>query len=273
MIKFIKRAIVYCVFLVMVQPSHSTSLVMKMEDGRIILAADTKGDTLAEGRTGRHDYRNDYCKIAALGTVNVAVTGSADYHQTKLSDPVQEWSALEDARTSFRLHANNLEEVADDWGRRALAHYQAFYSANRARVTSLAALNRGGILIQGLFVGWDGGLPTAVVITVRLSQRLPSKASEMLTEKSFLARRDLPYSTNDHTLKLIEGDSKEKRAVAARWVTVSRKLPKSELDWRWVEFLIKSTSRYDETVGQYVDVLEVLPGGSVWLQNSSCPVH
>jgi hypothetical protein len=84
------------------------------------------------------------------------------------------------------------------------------------------------------------------------------------------SQRDLPYTTNDTTKKLIEGDPEQAKAVAKKWKKRSKKFPKSERDWRWLEFLVQATSDTDEAVGKEVDVLEIRRSGSTWLQNASC---
>jgi hypothetical protein len=213
-----------------------------------------------------------------LGNAGFAATGNSDYKSVGPGDPVPDWDALEDAKTSSALHKDNVVEMADDWGRRALIHYQIFNSVNPNRVTNFATVNDANILVEGVFAGWDSQRkPTYVVVRITLDQSQSlsgqSLSPKVVGNRYIFPQRDLPYTTNGVTQKLIEGDSKQKQAVAAEWKKASEKFRRSELDWRWIEFLVQSTSDYDETVGKEVDVLEVLPSGSNWLHNSSCSAH
>jgi hypothetical protein len=72
---------------------------------------------------------------------------------------------------------------------------------------------------------------------------------------------------------LVEGDSEHTRVIRKKWKKKSKTFPKSQRDWRWVEFLVESTSDDDKTVGKEADVLEVRQSGSTWLQNSGCPIR
>ncbi len=266
----IKVIIVCCLFLGLIAPTaHSTTVVAKLESHRIVLAADTRGETkLPAGQSANPDYHDDYCKIAVLGNVGFATTGTADYHKSDLRDSIADWSALEDARTSSALHKNNLVEMAEDWGSRALTHYQSFYSINPSRVQSLT--NSNNILILGLFAGWDKGLPILISVSIKIE---PSVLPHVVSDKTVLPQRDLPYATNAYTDQLIEGDPKQTVAIAEKWNQASKKFPKSELDWRWFEFLIQATSDQDQTVGKDADVLEIMPSGSHWLHTSGCSAH
>jgi hypothetical protein len=261
----LKSTIVCCLFWVFAAPlvAHSTTIVVKLEDRRIILVADTRAytDSLT---TTKQDFHNSICKIVALGNVGFAATGFPDYHKSQ-NDSMSNWSAWEDAKTYSALHKDNLVEMADDWGRAARKHYQILYSMDPSRVRRLATVSGGNILVQGLFAGWDTKrLPSLVSERITLDE---SASPSIVASRNIYAQRDLPYTTNDHTKKLIEGD------LAKKWKKTSKHFPKSERDWRWIEFLIQSTSEHDQTVGKDADVLEILPSGSDWLHKTSCPAY
>ena len=59
-------------------------------------------------------------------------------------------------------------------------------------------------------------------------------------------------------------------AFAKKWSEKSKQFPKSEIDWRQVEFLIKSTNAYDKTVGRDADVLEIRASRYSWLHRCAC---
>jgi hypothetical protein len=86
-----------------------------------------------------------------------------------------------------------------------------------------------------------------------------------------LPPRETPYTTNALTQELIEGNSDRTKSVAKKWQLASRKVAKRELDWRWVEFIIKSTHDYEDDVGERVNVVQIMPGHKAqWLQNLTC---
>jgi hypothetical protein len=268
----LKSTIVRCLFWVLATPlvAHSTTVVVKMENRRIILAADTRRDTKTLGQAAPN-YHDDYCKIVGLGNVGFAASGNSDYHRTQAGDSVPDWSAWDEAETSYASHKDSLVDMAESWGSSTITHYQIFYSVNPSRVKELAAVNPENVLIEGLFAGWDTkGLPILVTVVIKLGSLA---ISPVVGTKYVLPQRDLPYTSNQHTKDLIEEDATKMKAVAKKWKKTSKHFRKSEQDWRWVEFVVQSTSDYDETVGKKVDVLEILPFSSHWLHKSSCPAY
>jgi hypothetical protein len=259
--------------LVGISISHATTVVAKVESDRIILAADTRANVLKKSSNPKteHAFHDDVCKVVALGKFGFAATGYSDYKRVELGDMVSDWNANEDARTSYASHADSLLEMADDWGRRAIQHYSTFYLTAPDRVKTFARANDANILVQGVFAGWDtNGQPTLIFVRVTLDQ---TALPPIVGTRYVFPQRDLPYTTNGNTQKLIEGDPEQTRAIGKNWKKRSKKFPESQRDWRLVEFLVRSTSDIDETVGKDVDVLEVQPSGSTWLQNSSCSAH
>jgi hypothetical protein len=269
-LRLMSRPIALGMALVAVPVAESTTIVIKIESQRIILAADTRRETKSPGQTTNHEYHDDTCKVLAFGNVGFTVTGNADYHRLSINDVVPDWSAWDDANT-FSSYKDDLLGMARSWGRSALNHYRIFYASDPGRVASLAARNGAGILLQGLFIGWDTkGLPNFIAVTITLKQ---SGFPPIDGTWDAYAQRDLPYTTNDYTKQLIETDPKLIKASAKQWEKKSKGFPKPDRDWRWIEFLIQSTSEHDDGVGKDADVLEVLPSGSNWLHKSSCPAH
>jgi hypothetical protein len=266
---------VFCLFwgLVGARTTCATTVVAKLENQRIILAADTRGNALEKSSnpTTERAFHDDVCKIVALGKFGFAATGYSDYKRVELGDMVNDWSALEDARASYSSHADSLLEMADDWGRRAMQHYKTFYFVAPDRVKSLAGAGEANILVEGVFAGWDSkGQASLIFVIVALAQ---AALPPIIGTRYVLPRRDLPYTTNINTQKLVEGDSEHTRVIRKKWKKKSKTFPKSQRDWRWVEFLVESTSDDDKTVGKEADVLEVRQSGSTWLQNSGCPIR
>ncbi len=89
------------------------------------------------------------------------------------------------------------------------------------------------------------------------------------SNSQMLYYRQLPYTTHLITQQLIEGS----RAMVAanRWTSESMKILEDERNWRWLEFLIKTTHDYDQSVGEQVNVLEIpFDHQAKWLQNLTC---
>jgi hypothetical protein len=248
--------------------SSATSVVAKLEKHRIILAADTRQDRL--DAFSRHAFHDDGCKILPLGTSAVGVSGNMDYKRNDPADGVPDWDALSDASVAYSAHGRDLHALADDWARRGAIHYNTFYIFAPNRVRELARMNSERVLLDAFFVGWEG--PNAPIIIwekVYLDEKL---LPVVRTSSQKLSYRKLPYTTNFTTQQLIEGDSSRTKTITPKWKTESLKIASGERDWRSVEFLIKATGEYEESVGQKVDVLEVPLGGqAAWIQNLTCP--
>ena len=129
-------------------------------------------------------------------------------------------------------------------------------------------MNDHNILIVGMFVGFRGSEAMLVIEMVYLDehQLLP-----ILDKQAVLPTRKLPYTSNAITQDLIEGHSERKKTVDAAWVRKMKTMPPSKRSFRWIEFLIQETAKYDKAVGIRVNVLEVLPHQNPrWLQDFTC---
>jgi hypothetical protein len=249
--------------------TYATSVVASLGRQRIILEADTRADRLGPGFSGNvPHFRDDSCKIIPLGPTAVAVSGYRDYKRNVKTDPVSDWDALLDAKAAYAEQGYNLHEMAKDWARRSAGHFDSFYAAAPQRVRQLASGNPDHVLVDAFVVGWQGRIPLLYWEKVYLDERVssPIQMSEQL-----LPYRELPYTMNSVTQELIEGNSQRMRDAAAKWKEWSLTIPTNEHDWRWVEFLIKSTGSYEESVGQKVNVIQIPAGGQAeWLQNLTC---
>lgn len=250
---------------VAVSCAQATSIVFKVQDQRVVIAADTLADKLDVSSSALHE---DQCKIAPLGRAAFAVAGYSDYKRIDSSDQISDWDAISDAKAAQAAHGQDIQEAADDWAARAVQHYTTFFFSAPLRVRALANINPQHVLVIGAFVGWGGDKAARLIFEyVYLDDKAPIQSRRLI-----LPSRDLPYTTNAITQELIEGHSERTEAVATRWKTKLRKLPKAERVWRWLEFIITATSQWDKTVAGRVDVLEVDRDGHVhWLQNFTCP--
>ncbi len=243
----------------------ATSVVIRVSNQRITIAADALARRMYTTATGPYAA----CKIVSAGNAAFAVAGNIDYQKTDAGDTIAEWDARADARKAFELHPQALHVAAEDWATRAALHYSSFLAAQPARVRELAAANPQHVLVLGTFAGWDGqSAPTLIFEWVYLNLT----AGPAVETKSFvLSSRNLPYTTNATTQELIEGSSPRTIKTALDWRLLVDKFPQRQQRWRWLEFLIQSTSDYDQTVGRDVNVLELTPGRNPnWLQNYSC---
>jgi hypothetical protein len=264
------RLSLVCLFVcVAMSFAHATSVVANLGLKRIILAADTRGGRLELGDSPfSHNFHDDVCKIIPLGHTAVAVSGNQIYKRNVVTDPVPDWNALTDAEAAHAAYGDDLHEMAKDWARRSAAQYAVFYAVAPLRVKELASVNRENVLIDAFVVGWQGQVPTLYWEKVYLDENLPA---HIYTSEQLLPYRELPYTTNGTTQALFEGDSSRVEETAAQWRLTATRISAKELDWRWVEFLIRLTGSYDEGVGHDVNVIQIPVGGHAeWLQNCTC---
>lgn len=279
----IKRGGILLICCFVVPLAWATSVVAKVEKNRIILAADTRRKALSSGAANSRDFHDDYCKISALPKVGFAAAGYSDHtEKNDAGGVIWSWSASEDAQASYRLHLNNITEMADDWRTREVEIFSTLYVLHENLVKELAGADGKTPLVIGHFVGWDSeGRPTLILESIVLYQgpfslsnlaiAPPSSVlAPIVGYRTVLLERDLPYSTNNYTESLIEGDPALSSPVAKKWSEGAKRLSESERDWRWVEFLIRRTADHDEAVGKCVAVLEIQPSGTTWLQPQVC---
>lgn len=251
--------------------SLATTVVVKLETNKILIAADTRRSVLrlSPAATANQMFSDDRCKIVDLGKAGFAAMGNVNYEQVHADDAMASWDALADAKTSFAMQPKDLFEVASDWQERASAHFNLFSRFAPARVQDMASGSTNGVLVEGIFAGWDSkGAPIAIAEIITFEKTTLSIDGA----RQVWQFRESPYSLHPITQELIDGHTKRAQAAAKKWKKRLRKLPQSEQDWRQLEFIIQSTADYDEHVGKDVDVLEITSSGSSWLQKSACPV-
>jgi hypothetical protein len=246
-------------------PAFATSVVVHVDEKHITIAADDLATRMFTSDAGPYAA----CKIVPLGQAAFAVAGNIDYRKNDPADTLSDWDARADARTAFLHHIGDLGASAAEWANRAASHYSSFLSVQPARVRELAAANRQHVLVLGTFAGWDRQ-NEAIVIFKWVYLDLSSTPAIKI--RSFvLPSRTLPYTTNATTQDLIEGNSVRSTQLLTNWELASETFPSPERGWRWLEFLIQSTSDYDHTVGREVNVLDLTPHERAnWLQNYSC---
>jgi hypothetical protein len=256
----------HCVMLVILaMGAYATSVIVHVDDKHITIAADDLATRMFTSNSGPYAA----CKIVPLGQAAFAVAGNIDYKRNDPADTLSDWDARADARTAFLHHVGDLRATAAEWASRAALHYSLFLSAQPMRVRELARANRQRLLVLGTFAGWDRQ-NEAIVLFEWIYLDLSGTPAVRI--RSFvLPSRTLPYTTNATTQDLIEGNSVRSTHTLSDWQLASENFPSPERGWRWLEFLIQTTSDYDRTVGREVNVLDLTPHENAsWVQNYSC---
>ena len=215
----------------------------------------------------RNNYHDDVCKIIPLGRSALGVSGNPFYN-SGIFDLVPDWNALSEAKAAYALHSDNPHKMAEEWSRRAAAFYNWFDLIAPQRVRELASVNPEHVLIDAFVVSWENQVPVLYWELVYLDETVSPSVRTLELPQPY---QEMPYTTNATTRDLFEGDSQRTKDAAAQWKKMSLNIPAAELDWRWVEFIIKSTSSYDGSVGPDVNVIQIPVGGKAeWLQNLTC---
>src|ERR1017187_9923269 len=249
-----------CAAILGIPCAQATSIVIKLNEQRILIAADTLGIDAAGV------VHEDQCKIMSFGKAAFAAASISSFSSTMASGP--NWDAKSEAQSAYAAHSDDIEAAADDWRSRAERYFRGLVISERVRARSLVHDDPDHVLVVGAFAGWDShGAAELIIEAVRFEE--PDLANVQHLVQA-LRPRDLPYTTNIVTQELIEGKSARADAVRAEWHRKSKKLGTADQDLRWMEFLIAKTSEWAK-VGKKVDILEInRDGRSVWLQDVTC---
>jgi hypothetical protein len=249
----------------------ATTLVVKLETGRILLAADTRQERINPGSVAisRSAGGDERCKIRSFGSIGFALTGFIEYKGGESSSALPDWSANSDAADAFAKAGDNIREVAADWGQRAAAHFAVLNRVHPEWLKQLAGTNPQSLLQVAFFVGWDKQAPIFLLELVSFD---PSSASGIQVTEQSRPIGDAPFSTNAITQELIDGATDRAQHAADTWDAGSDGIATQDLGWRHVEFYIEKTAAYDDDVSSTVDVLAIPVGRPpVWLKKSACP--
>ncbi len=123
-------------------------------------------------------------------------------------------------------------------------------------------------LAIGIFAGWNvKGEPEFILEAIRYKDPRLNETEHLIDRE---AARELPYTSHPISLELIEGNTNRAREAKREWQIKSKPVPKKELGWRWLEFLIQKTGAFAD-VGQKVDIIQLTPNADPeWLQRSAC---
>lgn len=264
-----KRDRILVLLLFCAHPASGTTIVVKFEKTRVLIAADTRADTsgphLAEAK---HQIADDRCKVLSLGRTGASMIGLVDYHQAEPSDTIADWNAMSDAKLAYSAIGDDTQKIATEWAQRSVLHYQEFYREVPSRVSALASGNAQHVLDAAIFVSWKNQAPLFIVevVTLDATRLLPISSAELTPPIT-----DAERSLNSFTQELIDGETDRAKDVAKRWDMETKKFPPSELAWRHLEFLIEETSKIDPTVSPSSDILEIpIDGKPSWITKSAC---
>lgn len=111
--------------------AHATSIVAKLDEEKIVIAA----DTLGIDATGiRHE---DQCKFVLLGNYDFAAASISGFSSTWPNGPA--WDTKIEAQAAYRGHEKDMEAAARNWLERAERYFSNLSVADRLRAGSLVA--------------------------------------------------------------------------------------------------------------------------------------
>ncbi|MGA2723492.1 MAG: hypothetical protein ABSG79_13910 [Bryobacteraceae bacterium] len=249
-----------CAAILAVPCAQATSIVIKLSDQRILIAADTLGIDSAG------IVHQDQCKILLSGKAAFSAVSISSFSPTATSG--SNWDAKSEAQSAFAVHKDDIEAAGNEWRSRAERYFGSLAGPDRLRAWSLVDGDPDHVLVAGVFAGWDAhGAAELIYELVRFEE--PGLAN-VQHRREVLRSRQLPYTTNVVTQELIEGNSTRAEAARLEWQKKSREFSAAVQVWRRLEFLIVKTSEWTK-VGKRVDILELnRDGPSMWLQNLTC---
>ena len=119
------KATLECVLLVYIATlAHATSVVAKVSEAKVVIAADTLG---IDSEGARHE---DQCKIVPLGKYVFAAASIASFRATL---PKSSWDSKLEAEAAYKSHETDIEAAASDWLERAERYFGNLRGADRLR--------------------------------------------------------------------------------------------------------------------------------------------
>lgn len=246
-------------------PAHATSIVALVEANRILLAADSR----TSGEIADDKLREKACKIVVMNDGAFANNGLSRIRD--LGDNSIVWDAPALGREAYVNHNGNVLDAANEWAERGLTFFTSFLS-NAAAVDKTPLKHIRGDVADYDVAGFSHNpdRPQLVIASIGID---PTGEPGRRTQKLVVSvpPRTEPYSSNPTTRELIAGQTERAKATLATWQLKVTKIKRSDQDRRFLEYLIQQTAKYDETVNDTVNVLEITPGQKPhWIQNLTC---
>jgi hypothetical protein len=246
---------------VLCRTAWATSLVVQLEPNRILIAADSR--TSPENAP----FTDTTCKIKFWADTAFAPSGYARYEASRKGDPLSAWDAWSAASQAHQSHLGNLSAMATAWSVPALRHFKLMSSLYPGYTNDLIKTG-GAVLVDGFFVGFHGAAPLLVVALIEATAGNPPPTSARQLTPPL---RDLPYSSNGETQRLLDGQDPTAEKAWKKWKKKAALIEPSERTMRRLEFFIQETTQYDPRVGGPVNILELRPNKAPrWLQNRTC---
>jgi hypothetical protein len=131
---------------------YCTTIIIRMDKGRILVAADTRriGQAADNRQASVHD---DQCKVLHFGQIAVTMTGMAGYDRAP-SDVAQASNAFDGARNAYTSNGKDLDGLANNWALRVKGYFDELYAIHPDTVTALGQVNSQHMLVRAFFVMW-----------------------------------------------------------------------------------------------------------------------
>jgi|ERR1035441_5628918 hypothetical protein len=111
--------------------AHATSVVVKLNAQRILIAADTLGIDSAG------IVHEDQCKIVPFGKAAFAAASISSFSTTLPS--TSNWDSKLAARSAYAASSGDVEAAANDWQARAEGYFDNLAALDRRRARSLVS--------------------------------------------------------------------------------------------------------------------------------------
>jgi hypothetical protein len=171
------------------------------------------------------------------------------------------------AKAAYAASRGNIFDAATYWGK----HAQNFYSALVASKDEDARdeiVYYSATLVSAIFVGRFQGRIRGMTAMVGFE---PGKYDKIVYHQEILIPRDLPYSGNSQTSELIEGTSPQALSEQAAWDQRASSIAPARLEEMRLKFFIGEAAKYEQDIGDSIDVLELNGRGQIqWLERSAC---
>jgi hypothetical protein len=243
-------------------PAHATSIVALVEANRILLAADSR----VSGEIADDKLRDKACKIVVMNDDAFANNGFSRIRD--LGDNSIVWDGPALGREAYLNHNGNVLDAANEWAERSFAFFTSFLS-NAAAVDRTPPGNLADYDVAGFSHNPDR--PQLVIASIGFD---PTGEPGRRTQRLVVSPppRTEPYSSNPVTRELIAGQTERAKATLATWQLKVTKIKRSDQDRRFLEYLIQQTAKYDDTVNDTVNVLQITANQKpLWLQHPTCP--
>jgi len=247
-----------------------TTVIIKFDKDRILIAADTR--RILVPNVGKQIMRDDKCKILVLDRTVMAMSGIPSYHSANLlSRAPGPWDAFSDARKAFGPAGIGLGDGASHWSYLLAHHFEDLNAYDPEWVSAQAATTSIHALAEAFFTRWENGSPALETRGIFLHSFSIMQPPTIARSKGQPPMKDGNASLNGITQELIDATTDRAKEAARRWLDESKKYPETEKPWRYLEFLIRETSKIDPRVSPQSDIIAIpREGEPYWIKRAAC---